>query len=261
MTSFRTFCIALLLLALTTPAAFAQTPADHSRMGVLPRYLVAFPGADMAGMPGMLRPGSDAFSLLTLTEVQQDLALSEGQINRLRQSNPLFRNGVTRAQPGSEPSGESDSAANLEQLLWTSRGAIANVLNAQQIERLQQIMVQQGGPCAIPNEPDLLRRLQIGETQKDDIAAACDALMTELRAAFQAPPRGQDPCPTLRANEARLEPMRQTGEAAIVATLSAQQRRTLQQLTGAKLSIAFRAIPECAADPVQMQQAVMREEP
>jgi hypothetical protein len=236
-----------------SPLLLAATLASADPpLGVLPPDQVALPGVSLEAMPGGLRPGSDPFSLLMRPEVQRDLALSEEQKASLRRANPLFREGVVhRDAPG--------NAAQFERLLWTSRGAIANILSAQQLERLRQILLQQGGICVIPEDPQLLDRLRIGAQLKSEIAAACRALAAALKTAFQSPPPGENPCPTLRSNQVRMEQMLQQGEAEIDAMLSAEQRRTLDELMGAGLAIGRRAIAECAADPAPMHEATMRE--
>jgi hypothetical protein len=236
----RSCCHAAVLAALTTVGVAAT--AVEPRLGVLPPDPGAPPAAPLDAAPGGLRPGSDPFSLLTSPEVQADLGLSEAQLDSLRRANPLFRSQVQRVAHADGPGAE----ARFERLLWTSRGAIANILTPQQQQRFREILIQVGGPCLIPEDPQLRRTLGIGETLEGRIAAACGAVAADLQAEFRAPPPGEDPCPTLLENKRRLEALRRDGERGVVALLSGEQQQTYAALQGAEITISPRPIDACA---------------
>lgn len=248
---YRRPVLAVALLA----AASAVYPADTS-LGLLPRDGTAPPVGGVLATPGGLKPGSDPFSLLESPEVQRALGLKQEQIVELRRANPLFSSRIA----GVAHSAAASSAAELDRLLWTSRGAIANALTPQQQIRFRQIVVQQGGPCLIADDRELQRALDVNEALRGEIADACRALATKLHSEIAPPAPGTDPCNNVRDDRVRIDRLLREGEEEILALLTPDRRRSLEELKGAAVRLPPRADPQCPPDSAQTGTNVTRTE-
>ena len=233
--------VSVLWACLVSPA-FVQPmpPPDGGQQ--LPNDEFAAPGAGIGNAPGGMMPGADPFMLLENSrQVQADLGLSEDQIRRLGHSGQLFR---TQLQELAHATDES-SKAEMKRQIWTSRGAIARILNPEQLQRLQQIMLQIEGPCLAISDPRFSRDLGLDETQLREMTTVCREMAKDMRDAFRQPESGEDPCVALRANRARIERFRAEGQAQVIALLSGSQQRRLRDMQGRKLVLDPVMPPQC----------------
>jgi hypothetical protein len=192
-----------------------------------------------------LRPESNPYALFQSREIRSELDLSRQQLHALERSKRLFLSQREEARTLSGP----DAQRQLEQLAWSSRGAIANVLTPAQLERFRQIVLQVEGPCLIPADDAMIQELAIDESQRSRLEKGCRDLAADLRAAFRKPPEGaSDPCPALRDNQRRLDAIRIEGEQALLGLLSPRQQQQLKELQGKPVQFGPRPLPGC--DPV-----------
>lgn len=238
----RSLIATVLLWTCLAQPAFVQPAPPQDRNQLQPNEL-APPGAGVSNVPGGMTPGSDPFMLLqNNSQVQADLGLSEDQIRRLSHSGQLFR---TRLQELAQAT-DASSKAEMQRHIWTSRGAIAQLLTPEQLQRLQQIMLQIEGPCLAVNDPRFSQDLGLSEIQLQKMTATCRQVVVEMQKVFRPPAPGEDPCASLRTNRAQIEQIRTEGQARVVAVLSAAQQDNLQQMQGRKLTLDPVMPPQCS---------------
>ena len=240
--SIRTALAALLVWAGLAMPVFGQ-PAPPPEQSQLPKNELVPPGAAIGDAPGGMMPGADPFMLLENSrQVQTDLELSEDQIRRLGHSGQLFRTQLQELAHATDAAAKSE----MQRQIWTSRGAIARILDRQQLQRLQQIMLQIEGPCLAVNDPRFSQELDLSEAQLATMATTCRQVAAEMRAAFRPPTAGEEPCSALYANRDRLEGLRTQGRLRVVALLSSSQQRQLQKMQGRELALEPLVPPQCA---------------
>lgn len=239
---FSRAAIAVLLMWAGLSMPVYGQPAPPPEHGQLPKNELVPPGAAIGETPGGMMPGADPFMLLENSrQVQADLDLSEDQIRRLGHSGQLFRNQLQELAHATDAAAKSE----MQRQIWTSRGAIAKILDRQQLQRLQQIMLQIEGPCLAVNDPRFSQELDLSETQVTSMATTCRQVAMEMRAAFRPPTVGEEPCTALYANRDRLEGLRAQGRSRVVALLSTSQQRRLQDMQGHELTLEPLVPPQC----------------
>lgn len=238
----RTTLAALLVWAGLAMPVFGQ-PAPPPERSQLPRNELAPPGSAIGDAPGGMTPGADPFMLLENSrQVQADLNLSEDQIRRLGHSGQLFRSQLQELAHATDAASKTE----MQRQIWTSRGAIARILDQQQLQRLQQIMLQIEGPCLAVNDPRFSQELDLSEAQLTTMATTCRQVATEMRAAFRPPTASEEPCSAMYANRDRLEGLRAQGRLRVVALLSSSQQRRLEDMQGRELALEPLVPPQCA---------------
>lgn len=238
----RTTIAALLVWAGLAMPVFGQ-PAPPPERSQLPKNELVPPGSAIGDTPGGMMPGADPFMLLENSrQVQADLDLSEDQIRRLGHSGQLFRSQLQELAHATDAASKSE----MERQIWASRGAIAKILDRQQLQRLQQIMLQIEGPCLAVNDPRFSQELGLSEAQLTAMNNTCRQVATEMRAAFRPPAPGEEPCSAIYANRDRMEGLRAQGRARVVALLSSSQQRRLQDMQGRDLALEPMVPPQCA---------------
>lgn len=238
----RLALVAGLLSACVAGSVVAQPASPGPERNQLPSNEFAQPGASVSEAPGGMTPGSDPFMLLENShEVQTDLGLNQDQIRRLGHSGQLFR---TQLQDLAHATDES-SKAEMKRQIWMSRGAIARILTADQLNRLQQIMLQIEGPCLAVNDERFSRDLDLSQAQTQKMAATCREVAGNMRTAFRPSTAGEDPCLALRANRARIDQLRADGQVRVNELLSTTQQRRLVEMQGRKLVLEPMMPPQC----------------
>lgn len=232
--------------ATAAPAQNQAAPPPSPATGQLPRPEWQAPGPTMPGMPGGGLPDADPFHLLVNSrEVQADLALSKDQLERLRRAEREFRTemtDMTRPGPGEQL---AEIRAHIDEHIRSTRAIIARELTPEQLRRLRQILFQIEGPCMVMWDDQLARDLALSSDRLNTVAQMCQNRATRIRAAFQPPRPGQDPCEAMFANRTRIEQIRKDYDESIRATLSREEKQRLAQAHGPLLPIAPPIPPGC----------------
>jgi len=190
----------------------------------MPRPEMAFPEPSIAGATGPTMPGADPFQLLENSEeVQAELGLTQEQLRNLHLAAGNFRNklaDLSRPMPG-ETQAQVDAA--VQDHLATMHMMMTRELSPRQIDRLQQILTQLEGPCAILN-PQIAKRLNVDAEQSHAISEVCQRRSQEMRSAFKPPAPGEGFCAAAAGNRDRIEPIRAHADATVTALLAPQQQ-------------------------------------
>lgn len=224
-------CFAVLAVVLSASLAFAQRPGGF--------------GGGFGG------PGFGSGGPLTLAAneaVQKELGLKEDQISKLKKLGEEVRDELRGAFGGREsfqalqdlPREERDkkmaemrekSAAAMKKVTDSAKPKLAEILDATQRERLQQIAWQAAGSRAY-QEADVVAALKISKEQQEKLAAVSKDFDEKTRALFRQGGGGGD--------ETRTK-MRELGESrdkALSEVLTADQREQFTKLKGTAFDVA-----------------------
>ncbi len=172
--------------------------------------------------PGMA--GTDPFSMLQMGNIQEEIELVDDQKNQLDEVRRDFASRIKEAMSSIHEDGGitgdkgREIAERFEKLQQEQQAAMREVLLPHQVERLEQIAVQQrmkmAGASGLLADNKIAEALGISDEQQKEIKAKAEELAKELQRKIEA----------LRA-ETREE---------LLQTLTAEQREKLQKMMGAK---------------------------
>ena len=236
--------MALLLAA----SADAQPPLrpDPPPRGMLPRQQGEMPGPLIGEAPGAELPGADPFQLLLNSfEIQQELRLTRGQLDRLQLAARNFRTQM-QALIMPQPGVATDQArAAIGQQMMDTRAMIARELMPEQLARLQQIVLQIEGPCLAMADVQVGQRLSLTDEQWRQLGAVCNARIQQMRAVFQPSAPGLDQCKVIASNRDRIEGIRASSDGQALALFSPLQRTQFAGMQGRHLNLEPPMPPEC----------------
>ncbi|MFM9960198.1 MAG: hypothetical protein ACKV2Q_03120 [Planctomycetaceae bacterium] len=230
--------VAVVAVLLSASMAFAQRPGGGQPGGR--------PGGFGGGFGG---PGGSSPLLLVANEaVQKELGLKEDQISKLKTLGDEVREEM-RGAFGNRESFQAlqdlsreerdkklaemreKSAAAMKKVTDKAKPKLAEILDATQRERLQQIAWQAAGSQAY-QDADLVAALKINKEQQDKLAAISKDFGEKTRALFAPGAGGGD--------DARTK-MRELGESrdkALSEVLTADQREQFTKLKGKTFDVA-----------------------
>ena len=201
-----------------SPALLGCAPAVRSRAAAqLPGTATArascrarsdtMPGPSMADAPGGDLPGADPLQVLANSfQVQRDLGLnaaSDGQSAAGVAQFPDADAGVDAAAV--QHAAGASRAPTIDDQMAKTRPMINRELTPEQLGRLQQIMLQIQGPCATVMDPTVAAAAApLARSKLARRAAVCQDRSAQMRAAFQPPAPGEDPCQAAARNRDRL---------------------------------------------------------
>ncbi len=193
------------------------------------------------------QPGADPMELLQSEQVGSALGLSQDQAGQLRQLAEQLRAGAGGRTRGASPGSQELAAqrTRLDQQVREARQQVAEILTAQQLQRLKQIVVQLD--VAALADPALATPLGLTPAQQRQLATSqaegLEAIGTNFKAVRT---RSGDPlaqCAGVTANRTSLDPLLQQSRQRTRGVLTAEQLATLQQLEGTPIRLAP---PPCA---------------
>ena len=234
------FVTVVLWTCIALPAVAQFMPPENSVQS--PQHETPRPGAPVGPSPSSHSPGSDPTMLLANSpRVQAELGLSEDQIQRLRHAERKFRN----RHQATVQTGDASSKTNLEQQLRADRSAIDQILTANQLRRLQQIMLRLEGPCLAIHDRHFTQELGLNRGQQQEITGICRQLAMDLRGALRPPMSEENACTVALAMRTRIERKRLQGDVQIKGLLSQQQREKLEQMQGPEITLEPMLPPPC----------------
>lgn len=176
---------------------------------------------------------SDKFWLLTLTPISNELGLSlkqtgrilelETEIDKTRFEHVERFKEINEMEPGAKyVKAKNELHAEVEALREKRVQGYQEILNKQQLVRLEQLFIQLNGHCqghfSLLNDPDVRKLLEIDEKQQEQLTRRKDELEKEFREKY-----------------AQLV---QTTREQLFAELTDEQRKKLESLTGEKLELS-----------------------
>jgi hypothetical protein len=160
------------LLYILSPFAASQDRKDREEIRPV--------GPNDIRIPWVQLPGADPFTLLGYSkEVQNDIGLTQKQLDNLMQMERLFRSELYELSYSKEQKNAKEKIANHIRI---AQDGMARILTPIQLKRLEQILLQIHGPCNLRlNDDQLSARLQITDLQKSQIKDICFKFAKENR--------------------------------------------------------------------------------
>ncbi|MBN2476178.1 MAG: hypothetical protein JXB62_16315 [Pirellulales bacterium] len=186
----------------------------------------------------------NAVDLLNIEKVQQELKVTEQQKQQLEEQAQQRREGMRERFAQMRDLSDEQRQEAFEKLRKEREDAVAKILSAKQVARLEQLRRQVMGFRAL-GEQDVIEKLGITEDQ----GAKLSALNTELREKMQAlggrPEGGQEM--TREQRMAQMEERRkkvselqkETMKKAVETVLTSDQKAKWQELVGEEFEISM----------------------
>jgi hypothetical protein len=187
------------------------------------------------------QPGADPLELLQSDQVRSALGLSQDQAGQLRQLAEQLRAGAGGRTRGASPGSQELAAqrTRLDQQVREARQQVAEILTAQQLQRLKQILVQVD--VAALADPALATPLGLTPAQQRQLATSQAEGLEAIGTSFKAVrTRSGDPvaqCAGVNANRSSLDPLLQQSRQRTRGVLTAEQLATLKQLEGTPIRL------------------------
>lgn len=222
-----------LLAALCSLPAIAEVPPGSS----FPRSSL------MQVLPGVARPGFDPLQLLQAKQVQQELQLTEAQVQKLKTINDTARSQVMEYSRGNK------AIQEIEKQVQKTRQQVAEVLQPNQLNRFREILLQVNGWT--PESP--MRRatglnqqsaINLSPAQQQQLADLQGKTHERMSSLFNHS-ASSDPaaiCQTINNNWEQIESIRQASKQQALEVLTPEQRVTLKKLEGKPFVLAA---PNC----------------
>lgn len=211
----------------------AQTAAKYPPwVTAVAAFLVAAPfvivGVIWWNTPGKPSNGRELLDLVNQKGVQEDLALTESQIQKVNDLN--------------ERQGQAQASLSTDERARQAETGVYRILDRRQGARLRQIALQVRGTRAFTDD-DIMRALKLTVQQRDDIKAIQDQASKELRASFENQNRNKDNKEKQKLTEEqqkklqeqmreKMRESRKNTEAKILEVLTPKQQSIWQDMTG-----------------------------
>ncbi|MBX6315756.1 MAG: hypothetical protein IRY99_23000 [Isosphaeraceae bacterium] len=186
--------------------------------------------AQRPGGFGFGRGGMSAPMLLSNRGVQEELKLSEEQVNK---AESLARDMQGRMrdlfQSGGDPEERREKAQKLNEEM---RKSVADILKPEQKKRFDQIELQSRGYLAFL-DPEVQKKLNLTEEQKDKLRDLARESGERMRDLFQA--AGGDRQTAMQ----KIQTLRRETNEKAVALLTEDQKKTWKEMTGAPFEVRF----------------------
>ena len=209
------------LIVLAASPAFAQQPGRQR-------------GGFGGGFGGMTAPSAAA--LLRNDKVQEELKLTDAQKADLTKAEDAvsekYKDDLAKARTDMdrEKMAELRKAENAD-----LEKATAGILKPEQTKRLKQIEVQAAGLNAFSKE-DVQTALKLTDAQKQDVKTAVDDMQKDVQDLFKD---AQGDREKMTDAIKKVQELRTDAMAGIVKGLSADQKKTWNDLTGEKFDVAL----------------------
>jgi Spy/CpxP family protein refolding chaperone len=191
------------------------------------------------GMMPLLENGLQAPILLMNKGVQREIKLTDEQRDKFRH---IVKEVHDKYQPEIQKARAARDNKKLLQVTLEStqattdkvNKAIPDVLKPEQAKRLRQIEIQVNALIFL-NKPDIQKKLDMKDKQKEEIARIGDGLKSDLAEVVKDAANG----PLLKALEAARKAKSLSEEATrkALATLSSEQQKTWNEMTGDKFEL------------------------
>jgi Spy/CpxP family protein refolding chaperone len=195
-------------------------------------------GQGGAGFMGGAFGGQSKTGLLSRTQVQDELKLTQEQKDKVREAQRAQFTGA-RGGAGKNATDEQKKQAqeDRKKAAAETQKKLEAILNADQVKRLNGIFLQTGGPAAFLDE-GIAKELKITAEQKTKIEALLKTQQEEM--AKLMPARGQNPGdtkPDVAAIRTKRQELQKETETKVQDVLTADQKTKVKELKGAEFKL------------------------
>lgn len=167
--------------------------------------------------------GASGVTLVQQKSVQDELKLSEEQIEKLKQVGAKMRESFGGGGGGGD---REEARKKFEEARQVAEKDMNGILSADQTKRLKEITLQQTGPMALAR-PEVAKEVGLSDDQQVKVKEITDALTSEMRGQFQAGGGGD-------REEARkkMATLRKDTNEKVLALLKDDQKKAWEKLVG-----------------------------
>ena len=162
--------------------------------------------------------------------VQKDVGLTDDQLAAVKKLQEELR--PTGGRPQGQPSDEERQKLReqFEARATKERDELAKILKPEQQKRLTGIYVQQAGTAAI-GDPEVSKELGISDEQKAKLRTIREETAASMRGLFGGGEVDRE------ANRTKFNDLRKSSEEKVLAVLSDDQKKKLEELKGKKIDL------------------------
>lgn len=198
--------------------------------------LIASPAAAQGRGGGMFGRGNPAI-LLSNASVQKELKLDDDQKKKAEELAEKTREKMQENRESTQGlEGEERRNKMMElnrELNASTHKAVAEFLKKEQHERLHQITLQQQGAMAITSNPHVAQKLNLTDSQKEEIHGIQQEMMQEMRTVFQENQGDRE------AIMKKMGELRQQTLSKVEGKFNDEQRKTWKEMLGAPFEVKW----------------------
>jgi hypothetical protein len=197
--------------------------------------LLAGPAAAQGQGRGFGMGGMGGYGMLLGNEsVQKELKLEDSQVEKAKElagkAGETMRSFRSQVEGLDQDAARTKRAELMKELNETTMKTAAEFLKPEQITRLKQISYQLRGASAF-SDPEVVKKLNITDSQKSDIDSIVQESFGEMRTIFQE--NQDDP----EARTKKIAEHRKATLAKVEAKLNDEQQKTWKELLGSAFEI------------------------
>lgn len=203
--------------------------------------LLAGPAAAQGQGRGFGFGGGGSYAMLLGNEsVQKELKLADQQVEKAKEIGEKVREKMTAARSSFEGLSQEERMTKFQELNReineSTMKAAGEFLKPEQITRLKQISYQQRGAAAF-SDPEVQKKLNITDSQKNDIHAIVEAMRTEGRTIAEENRDDRE------AMMKKMGGLRKETLAKAEAKLNDEQQKTWKEMLGSPFEIKYQPRP------------------
>lgn len=195
-------------------------------------------------------PGINPVALLKLSQVQQELDLTDWQIKELSKLQQNLQQELTQVYHQSKPSSSWTDAnkrqffMKVQEVSSSKNKQLTQILRPPQFTRLREIMIQVYGWQSL-NQNETVELLKLTKDQQNRLRKISEETNQQVIKSFQVPPDQKSPtCPKImEENRKKLEQIRKSSQKKADQVLSAQQKQLIQTLQGNPFNLNIGSLP------------------
>lgn len=205
---------------------------------ILSRQLVAQAQQQSACLP--FPPGTSQLALLQLSSLQEELKLTEWQINEVAKLEKNLKQELIQVyyelKPTSQQWNESTKRKFFVKIKDVSRAKdqqLTQILRPPQFTRLREVMIQVYGWQTL-NEEESVKVLKLSRDQQNRLRRISEETNQNVLKTFQIPRDINSPScqQIMKENRKKIEQIRQNGQKQADQILSSEQKKILRTLQG-----------------------------
>jgi hypothetical protein len=205
------------------------------------------PPPSMAILPGAARYGTDPLHLLQTKKVQEELKIDADQQAKLAKLSEKYDRETAAKLGDMKMDGlTADEKEKKQQkirettdaLVEASRKEVSKILNADQLNRLKQILLQVNGAEALQDK-EVAKEIGLNHEQASKLNSLQTQTMEKLRGGLEKP-RSSDPADvkkTLDANAKAADKIAKRSDAQADEVITGEQKQKLEKLRGAPFTL------------------------
>jgi hypothetical protein len=221
---------------LVLAAALSLTPFANAQI----KSELAPPPPSMVGLPGANRYGTDPLHLLQTAKVKQELKITDEQSAKIAKvADKYDREAASKlGNSRKEGLGAREIRETEDKLIESSRQEISGILNADQLNRLKQILLQVSGADALQDK-EVAKQIGITPEESARIQKLQTQAAERLRGSFEKP-RSSDPAESqkmLGAVVGTADQINNQAQQQSLGALTTEQKQKLEKLRGAPFTL------------------------